>query len=316
MRALFVPLTLLSIACTSGGVAPGSDADPADLVLPDALTSGVDAGSPSPSTADASGISFEAAARDSATVAVDASPREAATSADVGNGATKPGCKYAANKTGLSSFQQVGGLAFHVYAPTSYDPNVAHTVIVIMAGQDSDGTAEMAALWQPIADSGEPLVLVVPKGSLPATDPTTYPTGANWSVDDLNHIQDLVPEIDDCYDVNVKKHILWGFSEGGFYGYLLGIGAASYFSGLAMGGSNTSFAQENGYPPAAEQWKIPVSHVQGTTDPNGLQGSIQDQADFEAAGSVFTLYQPTQGHTITPAQVLQQYNDLKGSTSP
>lgn len=232
-----------------------------------------------------------------------------------GNGASKPSCKYVAHETGLHEHQQAGGLTFHVYAPASYDPNVAHRVVFIMHGQDSDGTGELTALWQPIADA-QSLVLVAPKGSRPATDPATYPNGANWAVDDLNHIQDLVTEIDDCYDVDTKRHILWGFSEGGFYGYLLGIGAATQFSGLAMGGSNTSFARENGYPPSAETWKIPVSHVQGTTDPNGLAPSQQDKTDFEAAGSVFTLYTPNQGHTITPAQVQQQYDDLKDSRSP
>ena len=224
-------------------------------------------------------------------------------------------CKYTANKTGLSVFQQAGGLAFHVYAPSSYNPSVAHTVIVIMHGQDSDGTGELSALWQAIADS-EQLVLLAPKGSLAATNPTTYPNGANWSVNDLNNIQDLVTDLDACYNTNKKKHILWGFSEGCFYGYLLGIGASNQFSGLAMGGANTSFARQNGYAPANEQWKIPVSHVQGSTDQNGVAQSIQDKADFMAAGSVFTLYQPNQGHTITAAQVLQQYNDLKSSTSP
>ncbi len=238
--------------------------------------------------------------------------RDGATSA---GDASKLGCKYQAHKTGLTAFQQAGGLAFHVYAPSTYDPKVAHIVVVIMHGQDSDGTGELAALWQPIADSAQ-LVLVAPKGSRAATDPVTYPNGANWAVADLNHVQDLVKEIDDCYDVDPKRHILWGFSEGGFYGYLLGIGAASQFSGLAMGGSNAGFARQNGYPPSAAPWKIPVSHVQGTTDPNGMAQPLQDKADFEAAGSVFTLYQPVQGHTITPAQVLAQYNDLKGSASP
>ena len=232
-----------------------------------------------------------------------------------GNGSSKPSCKYTAHKTGLNAFQQAGGLAFHVYAPASYDPNVGHRVVVIMHGQDSDGTPELTSLWQPIADDQQ-LVLVAPKGSSPATDPATYPNGANWAVSDLNHVQDLVSEIDDCYDVDVKRHILWGFSEGTFYGYLLGIGAATQFSGLAMGGANTSFARENGYPPSAETWKIPVSHVQGTTDPNGSAQTLQDQTDFRAAGSIFTLYQPNQGHTITQAQVLAQYNDLKSSASP
>jgi poly(3-hydroxybutyrate) depolymerase len=233
---------------------------------------------------------------------------------DGGTTMTGP-CKYMANKTGLNAFQQAGGLAFHVYAPSSYDANVAHTVVVIMHGQDSDGTAELTALWQPIADANQ-LVLLAPKGSRPSTDPTNYPNGANWAVADLNNIQDLITDIDACYNVEPKKHILWGFSEGCFYGYLLGIGASTQFSGLAMGGANTSFARQNGYDPSMIGWKIPVSHVQGTMDPNGTAQSIQDQKDFQAAGSVFTLYQPVQGHTITPAQVQQQYDDLKSSSSP
>jgi poly(3-hydroxybutyrate) depolymerase len=239
-------------------------------------------------------------------------------SGDGGGGgvdANKSGCAYQAHKTGLSAFQQTGGLAFHVYAPASYDPNVPHTVVVLMHGQDSDGTGELAALWQPIADASS-LVLVAPKGSRPATDPATYPNGANWATADLAHVVDLVAEIDACYTVDPKKHILWGFSEGCFYGYLLGIGSAKTFSGLAMGGANTSFARGDGYAPANASWKIPVSHVQGTTDPNGMTQVLQDKADFEAAGHVFTLYQPVQGHTITAAQVLAQYNDLKASSSP
>ena len=241
--------------------------------------------------------------------------------AKVGDGAgggvdaNKSACKYQPHKTGLSAFQQAGGLAFHVYAPASYDAKVPHSVVVLMHGQDSDGTGELAALWQSIADTSS-LVLVAPKGSRPATDPATYPNGANWATSDLPHVVDLVADIDACYTVDPKKHILWGFSEGCFYGYLLGIGSAKTFSGLAMGGANTSFARQDGYAPADASWKIPVSHVQGTTDPNGMIQVLQDKADFEAAGHVFTLYQPVQGHTITQAQVLAQYNDLKASSSP
>ena len=224
-------------------------------------------------------------------------------------------CKYTAHKTGLNSFQQAGGLAFHVYAPASYDQKVAHTVVMIMHGQDSDGTGELTALWQPIADANQ-LVLVAPKGSRAATDPKTYPNGANWATADLNKVQDLATEIDACYNVSPKKHLLWGFSEGAASGYLLGIGASTQFSGLAMGGQDTSFARGSGYAPNMVGWHIPVSHVQGTMDPNGSAQVLQDQKDFQAAGCTFTLYQPVQGHTITAAQVLAQYNDLKGSSSP
>ena len=277
-------------------------------------SSGDDASSAAPGGEDGGGTSASdggGATKDGGTT----TNKDGGTSSTSGNGSSKPNCKYVAHQTGLNEHQQTGGLTFHTYAPASYDPNVGHRVVFIMHGQDSDGTPELTSLWQAIADS-EQLVLVAPKGSQPATDPMTYPNGANWAVDDLNHVQDLVGEIDDCYNVDVKRHILWGFSEGCFYGYLLGIGAATQFSGLAMGGANTSFARENGYPPSAETWHIPVSHVQGLTDPNGTAQPEQDKLDFEAAGSVFTLYEPNQGHTITQAQVMQQYDDLKDSASP
>jgi poly(3-hydroxybutyrate) depolymerase len=230
-------------------------------------------------------------------------------------GADRPSCKYTAHKTGLTQLQQAGGLSFNVYAPASYDPQVGHTVVVIMHGQDSNGVPELNALWKPIADTaGETLVLVAPKGSRPSTNGDA--TVGNWATADLNEVQTIMGLVDDCYDVFPKKHILWGFSEGAFYGYLLGIGAADAFSGLAMGGANTSFARQNGYPPSASTWKIPVSHVHGDMDMNAISLTLQDRTDFQAAGHVFTLHEHPGGHSITAAQVRAQYDDLIGSTSP
>jgi poly(3-hydroxybutyrate) depolymerase len=229
------------------------------------------------------------------------------------NGSSKPNCKYTAHKTGLTPFQQVGGLSFHVYAPSSYDPNVGHTVVLLMHGQDSNGVPELEGLWKTIADQ-EDLVLVAPKGSRAPTNGS--PTGGNWAVADLNLILDLVPQIDDCYNVLTKKHLLWGFSAGTFYGYLLGLGAAEMFSGLAMGGANTSFAQQNGFSPSSAAWKIPVSHVHGTQDFNPISQTYQDRTAFQAAGHVFTLHEHAGGHSINAAQVRQQYDDLKNAVSP
>lgn len=231
------------------------------------------------------------------------------------NGSDKPNCKYDAHATGLTQHQQAGGLSFQTYAAARYDAEQGHRVVMLMHGQDSDGTGEFQALWQAIADS-EDLVVIIPKGSRPATDPGQYPNGANWTVNDLNSLQDLLSEIDDCYNVDPKRHLLWGFSAGTFYGYLLGIGAAAQFSGLAMGGANASFARQNGYPPSAAPWRIPVSHVHGTQDFNSIDITRQDKADFEAAGHVFTLHEHAGGHTITAEQVRQQYDDLKDSQSP
>lgn len=242
-----------------------------------------------------------------------ASGKDAGDASSPTTGADKPKCKYTAHETGLVTSKQAGGLSFTTYAPASYDKSIGHAVVFIMHGQDSNGVPELESLWKKIADD-EGLVLVAPKGSRAATDGST--TGANWATGDLNHVLDLVEEIDDCYNVLTKKHILWGFSEGGFYGYLLGIGAAEAFSGLAMGGANTSFARQNGYPPSKATWKIPVSHVHGAQDPNAIAATYQDRDDFVAAGHVFTLHEHPGGHSITAAQVRLQYDDLAASLSP
>lgn len=249
----------------------------------------------------------------SSSSAADSGP---ATSNDGGGpstGADKPKCKHQAHKTGLSSLQQAGGLSFSVYAPAGYDPKVGHTVVVLMHGQDSNGAPELDALWKPIADQ-ESLVLIAPKGSRPATNGNAM--AGNWTTADLDKVLALMTDVDDCYNVFSKKHILWGFSAGTFYGYLLGLGASDRFSGLAMGGANTSFARQRGVAPADATWKIPVSHVHGSQDFNPIALTYQDRSDFQASGHVFTLREHPGGHSITPAQVRSQYDDLKAASSP
>lgn len=231
------------------------------------------------------------------------------------NGSNKPNCKFEAHATGLKQFQQAGGVSFHTYAPASYDPEIGHRVVVIMHSQDSDGTGELQAFWKDLADQ-ENLVLVAPKGTRASSNPQLYPNGANYAAQDTPKIAQLIPLIDDCFNVDPKRHILWGFSEGGHYGYLLGIGAAKLFSGLAMGGANTGFARDNGYPPSAAEWKVPVSHVHGALDQNPIALTYQDRDDFRAAGHVFTLHEHPAGHVISVEQVRQQWNDLKDSQSP
>lgn len=218
------------------------------------------------------------------------------------------------HKTGLTSgLAHANGLKFSVYAPASYDKNVGHTVVVLMHGQDSDGVPELNALWKPLADSDQ-LVLVAPRGSRPST--TGNANVGNWAVADLEKVLEVMTAVDGCYNVFTKKHVLWGFSAGTFYGYLLGIAAADRFSGLAMGGANTSFARQNGYAPAQSVWKLPVSHVHGKLDQNPISLTYQDKTDFTAAGHVFTLHEHAGGHSITPDQVKMQWNDLKASSAP
>jgi len=230
------------------------------------------------------------------------------------NGPDKPRCKHTPHQKGLVRLQQAGGLSFHVYAPPRYDRNVGHAVVVLLHGQDSNGVPELNALWKPIADA-EGLVLVAPKGSRAPTS-SAFPDGGNWATADLDKVLDLMTDVDDCYNVFTNKHLLWGFSAGAFYGYLLGLGAAERFSGLAMGGANTSFAQQNGYRPSSAAWKIPVSHVHGVADFNPIALSRSDRDAFVAAGHVFQLREHAGGHSITPEQVQRQYEDLKASVAP
>lgn len=239
------------------------------------------------------------------------------TSSSSGSPSTGPtgACKIQgqAHKNGLSSLTHSNGLKYSVYAPSSYDKNVGHPVVVLMHGQDSDGVPELNALWKPIADSEE-LVLVAPRGSRPSTNGNA--NVGNWATADLELVLEVMSDVDACYNVLTKKHVLWGFSAGTFYGYLLGIAATDRFSGLAMGGANTSFARQNGYPPSKSLWDVPVSHVHGKTDFNAISITYQDRDDFVAAGHVFTLHEHEGGHSISPAQVKMQWDDLKASSSP
>lgn len=286
-------------ACSSEGpgtLTPGADGAPG--LQPD--------GAPGAETGPGADAS---APGDGAPTVTDAAPDGAPPS----TGPNKPNCKYQAHKTGLTTLQQSGGLSFSVYAPANYKPEVGHAVVVLMHGQDSNGVPELNALWKPIADQ-EQLVVLAPKGSRPATNGDA--TVGNWATADLDKVLTLMTEVDDCYNVFPKKHLLWGFSEGTFYGYLLGLGAAGRFSGLAMGGANTSFARQSGYSPATAAWKLPVSHVHGTQDPNPIAVTYQDRADFQARGHVFTLHEHPGGHSITAAQVRSQYDDLRASSAP
>ena len=59
-----------------------------------------------------------------------------------------------------------------------------------------------------------------------------------------------------------------------------------------------------------------MSDVHGDRTPNPISLTYQDRTDFQAAGHVFTLHEHPGGHTITPAQVGSQYDDVKASSSP
>jgi poly(3-hydroxybutyrate) depolymerase len=223
-----------------------------------------------------------------------------------GTGPDKPNCKFTAHKTGETALQ--GALQFVTYAPPTYDKTKGHTMVIVMHGSGSDGTGEMRAFWKGLADRDE-LVLVAPHGQ--------GQTGGNWGRSDEPKFLSVIDEVDKCYNINPKKHLLWGFSAGGNYGYLFGLSNAQRFMGLAMGGSFSYLGVLGPPGPGQIAWKVPFSHVNGTNDQAAdIRAVRMEQAGFKQAGHFYNLTEHANGHSITAAQVEIQYNDLKGYSSP
>jgi predicted esterase len=308
----------LAVACSSD-TKTIAEPGPADTTSGNSSGDGTSNGDPSGSSGNASGSSSGGASGSSSSGASGSSSSSsgmmmgsssssgASGSTSGGTGPDKPNCKYTAHKTGQESL--TGALPFTTYAPANYDRNKGHTVVVILHGYGGDGVGELNAFWKAIADREE-LVLVAPKA-------VTVVQGATaWRQADEPKVLSVMDDVDNCYNVNPKKHLLWGFSMGGNYGYLYGLNNAKRFMGLAMGGALSYLGQLSPPGPGQVAWKIPFSHVHGTNDMTPINGVRMEAAGFRQAGHTFNLLEHNDGHRISAEQVEKQWNDLKGSSSP
>jgi predicted esterase len=220
------------------------------------------------------------------------------------------GCAFGAHATGTQLLQKPGGLAFTTYAPANYDKNVGHPMVVIMHGAGLDGSGELRSLWQEIADRDQ-LVLVAPQGSATAQGARIWNKGS-----DAPQVLATMTELDKCYNIFKRKHFLWGFSDGGYMVYQIGIQSTKRFAGLAPAGCNTANAQNIGLTPASCQWKIPISHSHGQTERSPIEQARRERDQFVALGHVFSLNEHPGGHSIRKEFVDKQWADLKSAVAP
>ena len=303
-RTELLALSLLVTAC-------GSTAHldtPADSGLPDGATSG-DSGQDS--GIEDGGIDAGLADAGSPDAGPDA-------------GTTYPygyGCSAQQDATGLVRRSAMGAdqmmHEYYSYVPSSYDAGWDIPLVVSLHGS-GDTARDFITLWETNADQNDFMVLV-PEASGTSGD------GFTWLVPtDIGVVLTAIEDISRCYRTDLHRHILHGFSAGGILGYIMGLLPSDVmFSGLAISSSDLGtaeyFAQRFSLPPLLPSgWNIPVSISHGLQDPNfpfAIAAEGSRDALLDAGHTVyFNVFDG--GHTISEAEVLQQWNDLKSSEAP
>jgi len=115
------------------------------------------------------------------------------------------------------------GQAAWAYVPEQYRPEVAHGLVVWLAGAAPVDEKELAARWKPLCDRHE-MILLVPK----AADPK------RWQPADLRGVVVLLAEMTSKYSVDATRVIVCGRDSGGTAAFALGLGANSPFRGVAV----------------------------------------------------------------------------------
>ncbi len=234
---------------------------------------------------------------------------------------------------GCSSMQDAIGLVlrkgatsklprqYYTYVPTSYDPSIPIPLVISLHGDGDNAEHFMTALWEADADQKGFMVLV-PEGSAQVL--AGPPPGYTFETTDTTLINGAIDDVQRCYNTDLHHQILHGFSAGGELAYIMGLGPDdNRFSGLAIAssdlGSAIILAERSKLPSLLpSEWLIPASLFHGTQDPNFPfaqcgEGSRDALVD---AGHAVDFHSFNGGHETSPADALQQYEDLESSTSP
>lgn len=133
----------------------------------------------------------------------------------------------------------------------------------------------------------------------------------------------VLGELDDlakCYSIDAKRRIIHGYSAGGIMAYLFGLADAATYSGIAIFSADEGTAEYyNGGSLLPSAWLIPVSHFHGMSDQNFPIAAAQAGIDKLKAAGHPTYWHPIAGDhgaTPTPANALQELDDLKSYTAP
>jgi predicted esterase len=209
---------------------------------------------------------------------------------------------------------------YYTYVPASYSPATEIPLVISLHGA-GDTAKNFVNLWTADADEGGFMVLV------PEASGVDGP-GYTWDTTDTDLITGATEDIERCYNTDLHRHILHGFSAGGLIGYILGLSQADSYSGLAISSSDLTTAeiywgelhgmQNTALSLLPSAWLIPVSIYHGSTDPNFPIAETGERSRDILLDAGHTVYwhEFNGGHTTNAAYVYQMWEDLKDSTSP
>jgi poly(3-hydroxybutyrate) depolymerase len=228
--------------------------------------------------------------------------------ADPSNGA-------ASNATGslaLSVFVPALGAnrPFHLRVPPNYDAQRAWPLVMVLHGSPgSPALADPAAqsvrdAWAPLADA-QGFIVLAPVAS--------GPTAGGWNPPgDDAALAAMQADVEQRYNIDRRRRLLWGFSAGGHYGHGVVLTDTARWAAYAVNAGVLQAYAGIGAPAAASR-RVPVSIRVGDADPLAPLAQA-DATRFLSAGwqvDVDLRYgQFTGGHTFDAAELALHWGFL------
>lgn len=193
---------------------------------------------------------------------------------------------------------------YYIYVPTSYSPSTPIPVLYSQHGAGGNGY-QMVALWKNLAQS-EGFIVV---------GQNSQSTGWNFS-SDISVFQKIKQQVEQDYNIHLKKIYLHGFSAGAHWGLVYGLYKSNEFAAMALaGGGYMNLAVQTGVWPNNVPRKIPVDIHIGLYDPN-LSIARDTRNQLRAAGHQVFYTEFNGGHTILPNHPQEVWNHLKNISLP
>jgi len=208
---------------------------------------------------------------DGAVPGSDADPAAAETSTTpldgaTGDGSSSPTCAGKAGAAGARTVKMTSGgieRTFNLHVPANYDPSKRTPLVLLFHGYTMDAASiAKASHFNETADK-RGLIVAYPEGTgagFNAGD--CCGTASSNKVDDLGFTRDILAKLDTEYCVDEKRVFSTGFSNGGFFSYLLACQLSDKIAAIG------SVSGTIGLDPAACKPKrpVPVLHIHGTGD--------------------------------------------------
>ena len=174
-----------------------------------------------------------------------------------------------------------GGRAARLYVPSGYSHDVAIPLVVGFHGAGDDGAnfyQICAALGFLQAAEPASFILLIPDTRSPYADFAVWSGNPNDDVDEMaaemDEILALIDETSTHYHVDATQLHAFGFSDGGLFTAVAGMGESETFASLSVCG----FGWGASYPLVAPARLVPTQFVCGTAD--GFCASAVDSEAF------------------------------------